>query len=132
MYQSFVPESGARTTIENGLPPVRSEDPAMTQFSMLELWRLDLMAASVARTTIDEDLKELVVVPPKFTDNLKTAISHADLRIKFPLVKVVGDVIVKETKTGTEVVNQSEMDEYLTGQFAEVATKLVKQMNGLL
>jgi hypothetical protein len=99
---------------------------------MLELWRLDLMAASVARTTIDEDLKELVVVPPKFTDNLKTAISHADLRIKFPLVKVVGDVIVKETKTGTEVVNQSEMDEYLTGQFAEVATKLVKQMNGLL
>lgn len=99
---------------------------------MLELWRLDLIAASVARTTLDEDLKELVVVPPKFAENLTTTIAHANLRIKFPLVKVVGDVIMKETKASTEMVNQAEMDEYLTGQFTRVAMKLVGQMNGLL
>jgi hypothetical protein len=118
--------------VENILFTLGPVDPAEVQETVLQLWELDLMAASVARATIDEDLKELIVVPPGFADNLKTAIAHSDLRIKFPLVKVVGDVIVKETKTGTELVNQEDMDEYLTGQFAHVSSKLAREMSAML
>ena len=112
------------------IAPTATEDPATALASMLELKELDLIAASVALASLSEDLKQLVDPPPKLADRLNRAILQSDLRIKFPLVKVVGNVIVKETKEGTEMVNQAEIDEYLTEQFARVGSKIDEQVRG--
>jgi hypothetical protein len=123
-----LPEHGTRQSLANGIIPVGSDKIAKVQLRILEVLELDLMAASVAHATIDEDLQKLVEIPPAFANQLKTAVNvwqtHTDLDVR---LKVDGNVIIKETQGGTEVVKRAEMDEYLTDRFAQVAKKLGNQ-----